>query len=191
MLTKVFLAGAFTAASAQVPDLAKRDILEGRQELDAQCQSALTQVAPLYSDLPTPPPALLTMSLPSDPCATPTLTGDAASQFSSYTSEALVWYSSHSAELSSALDSCSELASYAASVPVCSAAVNATATMTSAGSISATSSSSGDAPATSDTTGGPSSPTTAVPVNAAPRETGLVGMVAIAAAGFIGVVATL
>ncbi|KAI1081690.1 hypothetical protein F5B20DRAFT_588280 [Whalleya microplaca] len=196
MFTKVLFSVAFGMVSAQTPSLARRGVLEARQTVDAQCQSALTEVMPLYSDLPTPPPVLLTMSLPSDPCATPTLTGDDASQFNSYTSEVLVWYSSHSAELSSALASCSDLASYATNVPVCSSAVNATAAMTSADSTSTASSDNGNASAASDsaasgTAGSPSSSTTVVTANAALHDTRLVGAVALVAAGFMGAVAAL
>ncbi|KAH9908463.1 hypothetical protein F4778DRAFT_348873 [Xylariomycetidae sp. FL2044] len=123
MLTTPLLLAA-VASAHQIPRIAQRDFIhEIRQdgpEVNTGCQSALSQILPLYSSLPTPPPAILTAGLPTDPCATPSLTGDAAAQYTSYSSEVLSWYTSHSAELQSALAECTQLMDYATGVPVCS-----------------------------------------------------------------------
>ncbi|KAI1370260.1 hypothetical protein F4677DRAFT_438946 [Hypoxylon crocopeplum] len=193
----IFIAAFLASVSAQIPGPAKRDTVnEARQQprdTDEQCQSAAAAASSLYADLPTPPPALLTMSLPSDPCATSVaFSGDAsaASQFSTYTSKVLDWYTSHSAQLQSALAPCSSLASYVtAQVPVCTSAGDTTSTESDVGPISTSSDGGGSSP-TSGTTDGASSSPTETP-NVAPRETGLAGIVAIAAAGFMGALAAL
>ncbi|KAI1399068.1 hypothetical protein F4819DRAFT_435559 [Hypoxylon fuscum] len=180
MHARVFLSTTLAAvASAQVPGLAKRDVIEARQRrpqaFDDQCRNALASAQPLYSDLPTPPPSLLSMSLPSDPCATSAaFSGDvsAASQFSSYTAEVMGWFTSHSAQLESALAPCPTLASYITQkVPIC--------TSSAGGSVS-----------TGSTTAGPTSTTTGSPLatpNAAARNSQFVH----AAAGLLGAIAVL
>ncbi|KAI1497479.1 hypothetical protein F5X99DRAFT_363088 [Biscogniauxia marginata] len=183
MVTNVVLAAALVgAASAHLPAVAKRDFfLQGRQELDETCQSAINDIMPLYADLPMPPDDLLSITMPADPCATPTLTGSLSSELSSYTSEVLDWYSSNGAALESALASCTSLSAYASEVPVCSTAASTGAGTTAAGSSSRATSTSGS------TASSGSASQTATP-NAAPRET---GFVVAAAAGFLGAVAVL
>ncbi|KAI0133005.1 infection structure specific protein [Xylariales sp. AK1849] len=179
MFTKTVAVAALVAVtSAQLPAVARRDFIEARQtaSLDVACQSAIASVLPIYSELPSAPADLLTATLPSDPCETPSFTGSLSSEYSSYTSEVLVWYTSHSDELLSALASCTELSSYASQVPVCSSAASG------ASSVSAS--------ATTTSTSSASSGTATPSKNAAPRETGLVAAV-VAAAGFIGAVAAL
>ncbi|KAL7627326.1 hypothetical protein AAE478_001518 [Parahypoxylon ruwenzoriense] len=183
MISRIFFAAvvvvvviaASASASAQGPPLAMRQDLT---VTDAKCQSALDSAAPIYSDLPTPPPSLLTMSLPSDPCeATPAFSGNsvAASDFSSYTSEVMAWYTSHSAALASALAPCPSLASYVTQgVRIC--------TTTTATGSTATDSSSSSLP-----TSGAVESATSTSRNVAPRETGFLGVAAVAAAGFMGV----
>lgn len=124
MYAKTFTVATLAAvASAQLPALVRREfLLEARetQSMDPTCQSAIASVLPIYSEIPIPPSDLESITLPSNPCETPSLTGSLASEYSSYTSEVLAWYSSNSAELLSALASCSQLAAYATAVPVCS-----------------------------------------------------------------------
>ncbi|KAI1635075.1 hypothetical protein F4809DRAFT_473535 [Biscogniauxia mediterranea] len=208
MLANVVLAAALvSAASAHLPAVAKREFLQNRQDqdLDETCVSAVTAVMPLYDSLPTPPDDLLSVTMPADPCATPTFTGSLASEYSSYTSEVMDWYSSNSAALNDAISSCTNLASYQTAVPSCSSDAAATTdagnTTAAPGSSSAgPSSTSGFATATTTsgssastgTNGSSSSSSTVTPTaNAAPRETGYVMVAAAAAAGLMGVVAAL
>ncbi|KAI6085764.1 infection structure specific protein [Hypoxylon rubiginosum] len=148
---------------------------------DDVCVGALNVANPIYSGLPTPPPSLLTKSLPFDACATDiAFSGDpsAASQFSSYTSEVKDWYTSHRAELQSALASCTSLASYLTmDIPVCLSS-------TSAGS-STTGISTGPGPTST------AIPTSTAPNAAPPRRTDFAYAGAAAAAGFLGIVAVL
>ncbi|KAI2620733.1 hypothetical protein GGS26DRAFT_307000 [Hypomontagnella submonticulosa] len=185
------------ATATQSPDFTERDIIiEGRQKLpgipDEQCQKAVASAQSIYTSLPTPPPALLSMSLPSDPCATSiAFSGDAAaaSKFSSYTSKVMDWYTSHSAQLQSALAPCSSLASFVAQeIPVCTSSVSSSFTTGSGATPTSTGSSS--VSPSSATTGAAGSSSTAAP-NAAPRETGFIGAAAVAAMGFVGAIAAL
>lgn len=118
MFNKAIIAATLaTAVSASIPNLQGRQDLAG---LGPECQSAIASVLPLYGALPTPPPALLS-NLPTDPCATPTLTGAVSSEYAAYTGSVYSWYASNSQVLLSALGACTQLASYAASVPICTA----------------------------------------------------------------------
>ncbi|KAI1491556.1 hypothetical protein F5X96DRAFT_630955 [Biscogniauxia mediterranea] len=201
MLANVVLAAALVStASAHLPAVAKREFLQSRQDqdqdIDAACVSAVNAVMPLYDSLPNPPDDLLSVTLPAEPCATPTFTGSLASEFSSYTSEVMDWYSSNSAAINSAIASCTSLADYEFEVPVCSSsgAAGASATTTEAASTTATPGSSSSGPtSTSGTSSSSSSSSTVTPTaNAAPRETGYVMVAAAAAAaGLMGVVAAL
>lgn len=212
MLANVVLAAALVSTvSAHLPAIAKREFLENRQEqdLDESCVSAINDVMPLYESLPIPSDDLLSITLPADPCATPELTGSLSSEYSSYTSELMDWYSSNSAALSSAMAECTSLADYESELPVCSsAAAAASATTTEAGKTTAAPGSSSAGPSstsgftTATTTSGASastgtasssssSSTTIATANAAPRETGYIMVGAAAAAGLIGVVAAL
>ncbi|KAI1109536.1 hypothetical protein F5Y14DRAFT_458072 [Nemania sp. NC0429] len=203
MLSKVLLTSAVIGlATAQVPAIAKRDFLENRQldqldGLDPKCASAISEVSTLYSSVPTPPADLLSVTLPSDPCVTPTFTGKLQSEWATYTSEALDWFTSHSDELMSFVTACSGIVNAGAvptDIPVCSSAASgitsspATTTPAPTGSGSPSSSSAGaDGAAASS-----GSPSSAVPTpNAAPRETGYLVAAAAAAAGLMGVVAAL
>ncbi|KAH6659194.1 hypothetical protein BKA67DRAFT_529369 [Truncatella angustata] len=129
MFSKTFAVATFAAvASAQLPAIARREFLiEARQTYSADdaCSTAIASVLPIYSEIPLPPSELQSVSLPSDPCETPSFTGTVAAEYSSYTSEVLDWYTSHSDELLSALASCTDLAAYASEVPVCSTAASA------------------------------------------------------------------
>ncbi|KAI1168397.1 hypothetical protein F5B18DRAFT_278483 [Nemania serpens] len=197
MLSKILLTTAVIGlATAQVPAIAKRDFLENRQTngLDPECASAISDVSSLYSSVPTPPADLLSVTLPSDPCVTPTFTGTLQSEWATYTSEALQWYTSHSDELLSFITACSGLVdgSVATAVPICSSelsGVSSPATTTPASHTTK----SGESGSTPAPTGASSSAgSSAVPTpNAAPRETSFVVAAAVAAAGFMGAVAAL
>ncbi|GAP82713.1 hypothetical protein SAMD00023353_0102490 [Rosellinia necatrix] len=201
MFSKALLAATVIgAATAQVPALAKPDFIKRGEfdglDLDPKCESALADASTLYSSVPTPPAALLSETLPADPCVTPTFTGKLQSEWASYTSEAEAWYTSHSDELLNFVTACSGLVgdSIATAVPVCSTAAaggDATTTTNTSPAQTTGSSSNGDSSASSGpaATGSGSS---AVPTpNAAPRETGFVVAAAVAAAGFMGAVAAL
>ncbi|KAI1133236.1 hypothetical protein F5Y10DRAFT_229701 [Nemania abortiva] len=216
MFSKALLAATVIgAATAQVPAIAKREFIENRQDgldLDPACESALSAVTTLYASVPTPPADLLSQSLPTDPCVTPSFTGKLESEWVSYTSAAFQWYSSHSDELNSFITACSGLVdeSAATDIPVCSTAVtgvtSAAATTTSESQTTKSSggSSSGSAPtstgaaatssaasSSSSAAGSGSAASSTVSTGAAPRETGFVVAAAMAAAGFMGAVAAL
>ncbi|KAI0458616.1 hypothetical protein F5B21DRAFT_458793 [Xylaria acuta] len=199
MVSKALLAATVIgAATAQLPAIAKRDFIENRQldglDVDPTCASALTAVSTLYSSLPTPPADLLSVTLPADPCVTPSFTGKLQSEWSAYTSEALVWYSSHSDELLNFVTACSGLVgdAVATGLPVCSSDLAGLATTTGSSSSPAITdaTSSGAGPSTGAPSSGSPSSTASTP-NAAPRETGFVLAAAVAAAGFMGAVAAL
>ncbi|KAF7514674.1 hypothetical protein G7054_g15108 [Neopestalotiopsis clavispora] len=127
---QILAVAAFAAsASANFMPIARRDFVEARaaDSGDDACSTALGQILPIYTEIPYPPKELLTVTIPTDPCETPDITGSLAAEYTSYTSKVLGWYSLHSAELLSALTGCSELAGYATEVPVCSTAAVASA----------------------------------------------------------------
>lgn len=179
MYAKTLAVAALAAvASAQIPAIARRDFIEPRQTMSFSdaCQTAIQAVMPIYSELPTAPSDLTSIDLPTDACATPTLTGSLSSEYASYTSEVMVWYTSHSSELLAALSSCSELSQYATGIPVCSTATGGSAAKTTGTGTATSAKSTGTA--------------TSATKNFAARETGFVAA-AMAAAGFVGVVAAL
>lgn len=108
------------------------DYSSGEGALSDECQSAIAGLVPLYSELPTPPPALLTATeaLPLDPCVTaPPFTGAELEQWESYTSAAVEWYSSNSGAIDDALASCADLQGYGeASIPMCTSTPTPTPT---------------------------------------------------------------
>ncbi|KAK5625381.1 hypothetical protein RRF57_001097 [Xylaria bambusicola] len=197
------------ATAQQLLAIAKRDFLENRQfdGIDPECQSALSNVMTIYSSAPTPPADLLSVTLPADPCVTPSFTGKLASEWSSYTSAAVEWYYDHTSEINQIVSACSDVVEQipgATDIPVCSTgstvvvgvgSTTAAATSTPAQSSSAAStgvSTSASAGGASDGTSSSASPSSTVNVpNAAPRETGFAVVAAAAAAGFMGAVAML
>ncbi|KAI1192086.1 hypothetical protein F5B17DRAFT_232 [Nemania serpens] len=202
MLSKILLAtiAVIGLATAQVPAVAKRDFLEIRQTngIDPTCASAISDVSSLYSTVPTPPADLLSVTLPSDPCVTPSFTGKLQSEWATYTSEALQWYTSHSSQLLSFVSACSGLVdgSLATDVPVCSSSLSggggvtsSPATTTPAAPTTKSAGASGSTP--TPTTSGSGSPSSPTPNAAASRETSFVVAAAVAAAGFMGAVAAL
>ncbi|RYP57885.1 hypothetical protein DL769_009217 [Monosporascus sp. CRB-8-3] len=184
MFTKTLLSATalVAAASAYIPNLQARQTDLGFSE---ECQSAMADVMPLYSEMPTPPPAIMTATMAADPCATPDLSGSDLSQWESYTSAVYDWASSNEAALQSALQECTDLTQYA-SVPVCTGS-----------GTQPTGSSSGDSPAPSDDSSsntGTDEPSNTGDSNAtetpgaASRETGMMAAAAVVAAGVLGFV---
>ncbi|KAI0484828.1 hypothetical protein GGR56DRAFT_46016 [Xylariaceae sp. FL0804] len=203
--TLLALAGAASATQQfePLPALAQRDALAPRQaaagglptSLGPACTSALDEVLPVYNGLPTPAADLMTLTAAmTDPCATPTLTGKAEADYSSYSSEVMAWYTSNSAVLYSALSQCPALEAYASAIPVCStaaggaAAGNAVASTTAASA--AASGSSGASSSTANATSSGSASSSPVQAAAA-RETGLVKAAGVAAVAFVGAVIAL
>ncbi|KAI1153913.1 hypothetical protein F4825DRAFT_413346 [Nemania diffusa] len=221
MFTKALLAATvITAATAQVPAIAQRDfiIIERRQDdalnIDPQCSSALAAVSTLYDTLPTPAADLLSASvtLPTDPCATPSFTGKLESEWVSYTSAALGWYSANSGALNSFITACSGLVDDSATgLPVCSTDLPGAGAATTTAAVTTTAASAGQTSASAGNTSSPTatgastsasaagSPSAAqssaasstASTGAAPRETGFVVAAAVAAAGLLGAVAAL
>ncbi|TGJ85813.1 hypothetical protein E0Z10_g2955 [Xylaria hypoxylon] len=200
MFSKALLAATVIgAATAQLPAIAKRDFIENRQyddlDVDPTCKSALSAIETIYSSVPTPPADLLSVTLPADPCVTPSFTGTLESEWSSYTSEALQWYTSHADDFANFLTACSGLVdeSAATNIPVCSSdltALGSAPTITTPAQTTTDATGSGPASSTGASSTPSSSPTVATP-NAAARETGFVVAAAMAAAGFMGAVAVL
>ncbi|KAI1740798.1 hypothetical protein F4680DRAFT_417848 [Xylaria scruposa] len=215
MFSKAILAATIIgAATAQIPAVAKRDFIQDRQldgvTIAPSCSSALSAVSTLYDSLPTPPADLVTATLPADPCVTPSFTGKLQSEYVSYTSSALQWYSSNSAQLESFLTACSDLVGGAAAtgLPVCSSyltgltsAVQTTTsaratgysvspTLTRATSSGPVSTGASSTASRSGTSSGAPASTSAPAKGAASRETGF-ALAAVAAAGVMGAVVAL
>ena len=210
MLSKALLtATVIGAATAQnLPPIARREFLEDRQfdGVPATCESAISAIETIYSSAPTPPADLLSVTIPADPCVTPSFTGKLASEWSSYTDAALEWYYDHTSEINAVLTACSDIIEQAtaglnpADFPTCSTGFGgaAASTKTAADStITATttpapsSSSTGGAASTGASTSSASATSTVNVPNAAARETGFAVVAAVAAAGFMGAVAVL
>ncbi|KAI1351989.1 hypothetical protein F5Y01DRAFT_314238 [Xylaria sp. FL0043] len=228
MHIKIFLITALIgAATAQLPAMPKRSPLEsqtpqstrGPSETDlAKCSSAVSAIETLAASAPTPPADLASLPLPIDPCAPPSLTGKLQSDWSSYTSAALQWYLSHTAEFENFFTACEDDTAVSVAGPiVCksdldAATATATATATTATTTTmtmpaaSTSSGASDATASDATTSASNSTSssstlssssssstssTSSTPNAAPRETGFVVAAAAVAAGFMGAVAVL
>ncbi|KAI1825935.1 hypothetical protein F4861DRAFT_537530 [Xylaria intraflava] len=203
MLANVLLvATAIGAATAQLPSIAGRDIIENRQDglthIGSACESVLKTAETIYLDVPTPPLDLVSALTTVMPCATPSLTGKAESDYTSYTSELAQWSATHSADLSAILSACStdlpsSLACGLTSHLSGSAQSTAAATTSSgAGSSNAapTGASSQAATPTPAASSQPATPTP-TPTGAASRTTGLTLAAGMAVAGFMGVVAML
>ncbi|KAI0549308.1 hypothetical protein F4679DRAFT_547537 [Xylaria curta] len=215
MFSKAILAATIIgAATAQIPAVAKRDFIQDRQlngvTIAPSCSSALSAVSTLYDSLPTPPADLASVTLPADPCVTPSFTGKLQSEYVSYTSSALQWYSSNSAQLESFITACSDLVggAVATGVPVCSSyltgltsAVKTTTsaratgysvspTLTRATSSGPVSTGASSTASRSGTSSGAPASTSAPAKGAASRETGF-ALAAVAAAGVMGAVVAL
>ena len=217
----LFLFAGLAAADAMFDDpmvhpQMKREILQPRQSLPDLSPSCTSALLGIYSGLPTPPARLVSAigADGSNPCSV-TVPSSLSSEYSSYESKISSWYSQSSDDVSSALNSCSELRSLATLLPVCvtsylgggggGGAASGTGTDTASGAsetgtdASSTmggggggaNSQSTDTGATSATdTSATDASATGTETDAAPRETGY-AMAALAAAGAIAAVAAL
>ncbi|KAH6894716.1 hypothetical protein B0T10DRAFT_258917 [Thelonectria olida] len=178
MQSKIILATTLLAAVASADNFMvhpqmRRD-LEARATATAtspfdDCQLAIFSA---YSDVPTPPSAIISDALEhpqTDPCDF-TTPASLSKEYKSYSSEIMSWYTDHSKEIADAVSSCPSLSQYASIVPTCNknGDSKATATATS-GSKSADSTKASD---DSEKTG------------AASHNTGMAAA-AMAAAGFV------
>jgi hypothetical protein len=160
MQSRLFVLAAAVATVSATHPLAlpklKRD-LEVRQtdDLDSVsiasgCSSAAID---LYTALPTPPPSLMTAALDGElqsalasPCEV-TLAASLSSDLQEYASDIKTWYESHSSQVSSVLEECSDLVSLLGGsltetdLPVCSTTAAGSSARTTSGSASRTSSS--------------------------------------------------
>ncbi|KAI1274299.1 hypothetical protein F5Y07DRAFT_220508 [Xylaria sp. FL0933] len=216
MHTKTFLITALIGtATAQLPAIPKRSPLEsqtpqstrlGPSETDlAKCSSAVSAIETIAASAPTPPADLASLPLPIDPCAPPSLTGQLQSDWSSYTSAALQWYLSHTAEFENFFTACEDDTAVSVAGPiVCKSDLDAATTtgvatttpttpavFTSSGTGDATAGASGSASPSSTSSSTSSGSSSSSTPNAAPRETGFVVAAAAVAAGFMGAVAVL
>ncbi|KAI0905673.1 hypothetical protein F4823DRAFT_632559 [Ustulina deusta] len=178
------IAAVLGAVTAQIPAIAKRDFIENRQvdnlSLDPACQSALSMVQTLYLSEPTPPADLESVTLPADPCVTPSFTGTLQSEWVSYTSELFAWVSSHTTEIDNFITACSSLVGEAATAyPVCSsdvtglvsAATTAAATTSAAATSAAATSAAASSAAASSAAATTSAHTTAASETSTPHAT--------------------
>ena len=213
---------ASVSAMGHVPDIRARQTgamgdgpMPDLPQLSDECQSAISGLIPLYSELPQIPTAVVmtVINAPEElsPCATPDFKGDDLSQWNSYTSAAYAWYSSNSETINQALSSCTELNQYTQAVPICTnsdaaptKASNSSETVMETNSAASTDASTDAAKATDSTatddnmsdhmgmsmTHGGSQPTgdasTSPTPAAAPRESGILAAAAVAAAGVLG-----
>ncbi|CAH0043684.1 unnamed protein product [Clonostachys solani] len=158
MQSRLFVLAAAVAAVSATHPLAlpklKRD-LEVRQADDdsvSVAPSCSSAVLDLVTALPTPPPSLMTAALDGElqsalasPCQV-TLAASLSSDLVEYASDVQSWYQSHSSDVSSVLEECSDLVSLLGGsltetdIPVCSTTASGSARTTSGGSASRTAS---------------------------------------------------
>ncbi|CAK7243361.1 MAG: hypothetical protein STHCBS139747_004880 [Sporothrix thermara] len=175
--------------------------------------ACLTDLASVYDTLPTQPPALISFVMTAsitDPCAF-TLPASLSSELLSYESDVEDWYTSNSAAIASALSECPAYSSYASLSDggdsltgsysdVCATATgggsggsDAKTTGTGASAKTTTGAGAGAAAATGAATGtdAAASSSTASTSNAGSKDSGMVGVAALAVVGVLGVVAAL
>ncbi|GAW10823.1 hypothetical protein ANO14919_001580 [Xylariales sp. No.14919] len=203
MLSQLLLVITFIgAAMAQLPAIAQRDFIENRQlaslSINPTCQSVLNSISTIYAGAPTPP-ANLPISTITDPCVAPSFTGSLQSEWQSYETAALQWFTSHSSDFSSLKTACSDILQ-SVSMPFCSSALGElgglpTAATTASAQTTGTAehgSSHATAHATESHASSSHSPSSSTSSGGiAPRETGFVVAAAAVAAGFMGAVAVL
>jgi hypothetical protein len=138
-----------TIQDGQVQTLTNSDL----PVLAPSCTSAISVV---YGSLPTPPAALVDAfgqdGVPdgADACSI-TVPASLSSDFSSYSSQLLGWYSDYSDRVSSVLDECTQLSSLVDMLPICETAVPSHSDSSSS-TVSSPSASLTDAPAAATTT---------------------------------------
>ncbi|TLS29827.1 hypothetical protein PpBr36_01192 [Pyricularia pennisetigena] len=177
----------------------------GIPALPSATDPCLASLISISKTLPTPGVDLLSAlasNTETNPCSI-TVAASVSDKFNSYTSTVRSWYSSNSAAINSVLSQCPKLSSLAGQLPVCtgkdgSNSAASTTTKASSGAATtgrATDAGSGGASAATASTGDSSSnPASAVASltksGSGPRETNFVAG-AVAAIGFLGVVAAL
>ncbi|KAI6359176.1 hypothetical protein MCOR25_007146 [Pyricularia grisea] len=164
----------------------------------------LASLVSISKGLPTPGADLLSAlasNTETNPCSI-TVPASVSDKFNSYTSTIRSWYSSNSAAINSVLSQCPKLSSLAGQLPVCtgkdsSSKAASTTTMASSGAATTRANDGGSASATAatagagDSSGNPtSSIATSTKSGSGPRETNFMAG-AVAAIGFLGVVAAL
>merc|ERR1712000_454524 len=102
------------AGAAAVP-LEERDL--------AECGDVAMELLPALTNLPTPDLSLASfiveqtqLASATDPCEIPAVTGEAASDYSSYMSELSSWQIAHTDDLNSLIDACSDVPEIASSL---------------------------------------------------------------------------
>ncbi|KAH7015812.1 hypothetical protein EDB80DRAFT_889948 [Ilyonectria destructans] len=190
LLSGVAVASVVAADQAAAPTLFERrpapnDVDERDIE---ECSSVAVKLLPSLTDIPTADSSLFDFiaeqtqfSTVTDPCQIPAVTGSMADEYSSWVSELVTWYSSHTEDISSLLDACTDVpeiksqldANIPEAVTVCDKLTWASETG---------SSSSSDDDSSNDDSSDSASETNSG--NAAPHQTGM----AIAAAAMAGLV---
>ncbi|KAL1895596.1 hypothetical protein Sste5346_005065 [Sporothrix stenoceras] len=201
-------------------DVAARQTDTSPSAIASAGQACLTDLASAYASLPTPPPVLADWEATvviSDPCAF-TIPESISSAAVQYESEVEDWYSSNSAAIASALSECPAYSSYASEgdggdfsatdyTDACATATgggaggsDATTTKDSettakgTGTAATTATTKGGSGVTAGSGSGSTGTTTAATTtatNAGPKETGAIGVAAMAVVGVLGVVAAL
>lgn len=118
LLSGVAVASALAADQAAAPTLFERSpALNAVDERDLQeCSSVAINLLPSLVDVPTADSSLLNFiagqtqfATATDPCVFPAVTGSMADEYSSWVSELVTWYSSHTADISSLLEACTDV----------------------------------------------------------------------------------
>lgn len=195
LLSGVAVASALAADQAAAPTLfERRPAPNAVDERDIEeCSSVAVKLLPSLTDIPTADSSLVDFiaeqtqfSTVTDPCEVPAVTGSMADEYSSWVSELVTWYSSHTKDISSLLDACTDVpeiksqldANIPEAVTVCDKLTWASET----GSASSSDDDSSDDDSSDDDSSDSASETNSG--NAAPHQTGM----AIAAAAMAGLV---
>lgn len=118
LLSGVAVASALAADQAAAPTLFERSPAPNAvDERDLQeCSSVAISLLPSLVDVPTADSSLLNfiaeqtqLATATDPCVFPAVTGSMADEYSSWVSELVTWYSSHTADISSLLEACTDV----------------------------------------------------------------------------------
>ncbi|KAH6983520.1 hypothetical protein BKA56DRAFT_348857 [Ilyonectria sp. MPI-CAGE-AT-0026] len=118
LLSGVAVASALAADQAAAPTLFERSPAPNAvDERDLQeCSSVAINLLPSLIDVPTADSSLLNfiagqtqLATATDPCVFPAVTGSMADEYSSWVSELVTWYSSHTADISSLLEACTDV----------------------------------------------------------------------------------
>ena len=173
MLTTLILASLTGTISAVAPPAPiERNLLPRQTSLPDLSNNSQTALQSAYGSAPSPPPAIESAARDADACSL-RLPSSLSSNYSSYTSKVLSWYSANEDDISSALSKCPELSSFAGMLPVCSTALAGQDNTSGGSTATQTTGSGASAGGTTSTSSG----------EAAPRETGRT-FAAVAALGF-------